>query len=120
MVEQIKDLPENVAAFKAIGQITGEDYENFLIPIVEEKIKNFKKIRFLYVLGEEFIGYDKEALWDDTKVGLKHFFEYEKIAVVTDNDHWEKLVKVFGVLMPAEVKVFSLTDIETAKQWIGE
>ena len=38
MIKLIPDMPPNVVAFTASGQITGEDYENVIIPLVNEKI----------------------------------------------------------------------------------
>lgn len=31
------------------------------------------KRKFLYHLGDAFTGFDAKAIWEDTKVGLKHF-----------------------------------------------
>jgi hypothetical protein len=44
MIEKIKNLPENVIGFNAKAQITGEDYEKVLIPMIEEKLKKFDKL----------------------------------------------------------------------------
>ena len=54
MIEKIKNLPENVIGFNAKAQITGEDYEKVLIPMVEEKLKKFDKLNLLYHIGDEF------------------------------------------------------------------
>ena len=47
------------------------------------------------------------------------YFDYEKIAVVTDDDHWKKIIKFSGFLMPCEVKLFGLAQLDQAKEWIS-
>jgi len=54
MLEPILNLPENALGFSAHGIVTGPDYENVLIPAVEEKLSRFPKIHFLYHLSEDF------------------------------------------------------------------
>ncbi|MDP8315214.1 MAG: STAS/SEC14 domain-containing protein [Candidatus Celaenobacter antarcticus] len=51
MIERMKDLPDNVLGFTAIGELTAEDYKTVVMPAVEEKVKIYKKIRLIYVFG---------------------------------------------------------------------
>ena len=37
MIESITNLPVNVVAFTASGQVTADDYENVIIPLVDDK-----------------------------------------------------------------------------------
>ena len=67
MIEITQGLPENVVAVIASGKVTGEDYDNVLIPAIEGKIKKCGKIRMLYQLGQDFMGFTYEAMWEDTK-----------------------------------------------------
>lgn len=84
MLERIQGLPENVLGFSAKGEVTGKDYESVLIPAVEELLIRYKKVRLLYHIGEEFAGFDAKALLDDARVGIQHFYAWDKICVVTD------------------------------------
>ena len=118
MITRIPGMPEGVLAFEAHGEVTGDDYENVLFPAVQDEFADRDKIRFLYVLGPGFTGYDAGALWDDTKVGMDHWGAWERIALVTDNGTLQGIVKAFGLLMPGEVKVFPLSDRDTAVAWI--
>ena len=74
------DLPANVLGIFAGGKITGSDYETVLIPALEEKLKANKKVRMLYQLGGEFTGFERSAMLDDAKVGLKHLSAWDRIA----------------------------------------
>ncbi len=113
-------LPENVIGVTGEGEITGSDYENVLIPAVEAKLKDHKKIRFIYHMGSEFRGFDAKAMFDDSILGLKHISAWERIAFVSDHEHYNSLVKFFGHLIPGEIKVYTNDELNDAVRWIGE
>lgn len=117
-MELLEGLPDGVVGVKAIGEVEEEDYEEVLEPAIEDHLSRHDKIRFLYELGPEFTGYDAEAMWEDTKLGMKTCADYERIAVVTDS-HWlQRTVKAVGWLMPGEVKVYPHDRFDEAKAWI--
>ena len=118
MLELIPDLPENVVGFSAIGKVTADDYESVLIPLVEEKLKDYDKIRMLYYIGPDFKGYSVGAMWDDVMVGLKHITAWEKVALVSDVEWIRGATKFFGFAIPGQVKVFSNAQLPDAKEWI--
>ncbi len=120
MIELITDLPENVLGIEARGEVTGEDYEQVLIPAVERHLDRHTKIRLLYVLGSEFGGYSAAAMWDDAKIGMEHPFSWERIAVVTDDDGYRRLVKGFGFMVPGKVRVFDVAGLDAARAWVSE
>ena len=120
MIKQIKGVPNNVLGFEAIGTVTGEDYETVLMPAIEEKLKEFPKIRLLYYLGSSFSGYNLGAILDDTKIGLKHLKAWERIAVVSDTEWIQKAIHLFGFAIPGEVRVFKNDKISNAIKWLAE
>jgi SpoIIAA-like len=120
MIEMLEGFPEDVVTFRAEGEVSGDDYEQVLVPAVEQRLADHEKIRLLYVLGEEFTGYSAGAMWDDAKVGMEHLFSWERIALVTDHDMYSRMVKGFGFLVPAHVKVFGTAEFEAAKDWVSE
>ncbi len=120
MLKIISDLPENVLGISAEGKVTGTDYETVLIPAVEKKLKENKKVRFLYHLGSSFTGFDLNAMLDDAKVGMKHFSAWEKIALVSDHQLINTLAKFFGYMMHGEVRIFKDAELAEAKSWIIE
>lgn len=119
MIELIEGLPGNALGLQAKGEVTGEDYERVVIPAVDELREREQKIRLLYLLGPEFEGFTAGAMWDDAKVGLEHPFSWERIALVSDDDGYQRLFKSMGFLIPAKVKVFGVAELEQAKAWIA-
>ena len=120
MFEIIQDMPDNVVAVRASGQISGKDYDDVLIPAVDSSLKRHGKIRILYQLSRDFSGFTAEAMFDDAKVGIRHRTSFEKIAVVTDADWISRAVQFFSVFIPCPVKVFGNNDMSGAKAWLIE
>ena len=119
MIELKQVLDTNIVIISAKGEITDDDYEDQIVPAVEGILKNYEKVRFLYVLGEEYDGFEGDAMWEDTKIGMKNFTHYEKIGIVTDVKWIRRSVKAFGFLMPGEVKLFKNEELTDAETWIA-
>lgn len=119
MIEKIEGLPEDVLGFEAKGDVTGDDYERVLVPAIEERLTEGGKLSLLYVLGDDFGSYSAAAMWDDTKVGMKHLFSWERIAVVTDHDAYRNMIRGFGFTIPADVRVFATAELDAAKAWVA-
>lgn len=119
MLTPIWGLPEGTVGFEATGHVTDKDYKERLIPALDSAIAEHGKIRFLFLLGAKFEGYDPMAMWDDTMFGVKHMQDFERIAVVTDNQMIGGMARMFAPMMPNETKVFPLAELDAAKTWIG-
>jgi len=120
MVERISNLPEHVLGFAAKGNVTAEDYESIIIPAVEEQFSRHDKVRFLYHLGEDFSGFEAAAMWDDTKLGLKHLRGWERMALVSDVGWIRAAVKVFALAIPGHVRVYHNSELADATRWVSE
>lgn len=120
MIEVLKGFPENVAAYVCHGHVSKADYDTVLMPDVSDRLSRNEKLRLYYEVDPDFAGIDPGAIWEDTKVGLSHFLRWERFAVVTDVEWMRHSVKLFGFLMPGELRVFPLADAAQAREWITE
>jgi hypothetical protein len=120
MVDRITGLPDNVVGFSVKGKVTHQDYASVIIPEVEAHLARHPRLKLLYHVGPEFKGFETEAVWDDTKVGLGHLQAWERIAVVSDVEWLRAATKMLGILIRGEVRVFKNADLETARRWITE
>jgi len=118
MIELLKGFPDNTIAAAGRGQVTKRDYDTVLVPAVEKALKAHEKVRLYYEIGADFIGIDSAAAWEDFKVGMGHFFRWERIAVVTDGDWIKNTVRIFSFLMPGDMKVFPTSEAAQAREWI--
>jgi hypothetical protein len=120
MVEEMKGLPDGVVGFSAKGTVTRSDYEQVIIPAVEEAFSKFSRVRFFYNIGNEFSTFEGAAMWEDAKIGLRHLTSWERIAVVTDIEWIRAAMKAFGVLFHGRLRVFQNSEFAEARGWISE
>lgn len=120
MIEQMKDLPAGVAGFTAHGEVTARDYEEVIVPDIEAMFALSDKVRLLYHLAEDFTGFERRAMWDDAKLGMRHFSGFERVAVVTDVGWLRQAVPAMSALMPGEFRSFPCSALEDARAWILE
>jgi hypothetical protein len=116
--ETIEGLPSDVVALKVSGIITAQDYRDMLVPLVEGKLKNHDKLKCLILIDNDFISYSPEAALDDARFGFSHWTDFGRIAVVTDIGWIRTATRLFAPLMPAELHIFALDELEDAKSWI--
>lgn len=119
MIELQQTPGTNIISMTAKGEVTGDDYENVITPAIQATLKQYDKIRLLFVLGEEYEGFAGEAMWDDTKEGIKEFTHFEKIGMVSDMKWVHRSMKAFGFLVPGEVKCFGNDQMAEAERWIA-
>ena len=111
-------LPADTIGIDARGLIGASEYRDTLEPLVDGKLKEHDKLKLLAVAGPYFDGYSAGAMWDDARFGLNHLTTFSKMALVTDHDWLRHSAKMFGMLMPTEVMVFEMAELEDAKAWI--
>jgi hypothetical protein len=119
MLQTISDLPGHVVGITASGNVTKEDYENVLVPAIDLLAKRTKELNFLLVLETPVKNFTLGAWWEDAKLGLKHFTQWNKVAIVTAEKGVEKFSDMFGKVVPGEFKGFATHELETAKAWVA-
>lgn len=120
MIEVIQGLPAHVAAFRATGVVTSEDYRKVINPHVKKVATSSPKIHYMLVLNTALKNYSIGAWIHDGLLGLRHFSKWKKLAIVTEKDGIKKFTDTFGFLIPGATKGFKMEDIETATKWISE
>jgi hypothetical protein len=117
MIEPIEEAPAGVVAFRAVGKVEAEDYEQVLAPAVEASISERGELRLVYELGPKFASYSLGAAWEDLKLSVPHLAKWRRCAIVTDHRLMAEAVRALGVLMPGEVKVFPVDALNDAIAW---
>lgn len=120
MIKQIEGLPAGTLGFCAHGQVTAADYENILVPDIEAAFALNRKLRLLYATADDFTGFDPGAMWDDAKLGMRHFSGWERVALVTDVPWLRNTATAFSFAIPAQFRLFSGAELDEAKRWVGE
>lgn len=106
-----------VLEVRASGKLAHDDYERF-VPEFDRLVKQHGKIRLLFEMVD-FHGWELRAAWDDLKLGVKHFGDIERIAMVGDK-RWEEWMADFcRPFTRAEVRYFSSDAIDEARIWLA-
>lgn len=50
MITQIKEIPANMVAFRATGDVTKEDFEKVVFPAVDAVVKRTGELNYLLLL----------------------------------------------------------------------
>ncbi len=109
---------DNILTMRLSGKLTKEDYEQF-VPEIERMIGAHDKVRILVELVD-FHGWTVAAAWEDSKFGMRHFSDIERMAIVGDTA-WEKgMALLLKPFTKAKVKYFDATQMAAAKTWIME
>ena len=117
----IEIMPESnglALILKATGKLTDADYEDVLIPGIEEFIKQSGKAKVLLYLPQDFVGWDAHAMWDDARFGLRHRNDFEKLAVVGGAKWVAWATKIAARFMEGEVKTFPEDQLQQAVDWV--
>ncbi len=118
MIETIETGSPNLIGFKVTDKLHGDDYQRF-VHTMEAILTAEGKVR-LFVQYEYFPGWDVYAAWDDFKLNLAHYSDFERIAVVGDHK-WKKLMTCFAKpFSQAEVRYFNTSEIDAAWKWLKD
>jgi hypothetical protein len=121
MIKPISDMPDGTIGFRAHGAVTRDDYRDVLEPAMRAAAET-GEIRMLYELAPGF-ELKAGAMLEDAKTGLGldigHHSAWKRTAVVTDADWVANAMDMFAWMAPGDVRVFRLSELETAKRWVA-
>ena len=120
MLDLIENLPDDVLGYTAKGLVTKKDYTETLGPAADKLFVEYKKIKMIYHLGVDFKGFENDAMWEDSKLGLKYFRNWKKIAIVTDHNLLARFAWFAGLFIPGEIRIFTNAHFNKALRWIKE
>jgi hypothetical protein len=122
MIEKLTDMPPDTIGFRVAGEVEREDYTDVLTPELERALEA-GALRTLYVI-ESLDEMEPGAVWADAKLGLdmavRRRDAWVRSAIVTDIEWLARATKLFAWMIPGEVRVFPLAELEPAKSWITE
>jgi SpoIIAA-like len=122
VIERLEGMPEGTIGFRATGRLSRDEYRDVLLPPMQEAAEA-GEVRLLFAIGPGFEEFEAGALVEDTKAGLTlglgHPHAWKRTALLTDVDWITKAVHMFAWLMPGEIMVRGLDDLEEAKAWVA-
>ena len=119
MIELLPDMPAGVTGIRVSGRLRGDDLCEFK-PAMDDLV-NSGEIRIVEVIAPDYQGFGPGGLVEDLKLGLgaliHHHSAFKRIAVVSDKDWVAHALHAFAWMVPGELALFGLDEIERAKAW---
>jgi hypothetical protein len=119
MIEVLPDMPEGVTGIRVSGRVRGDDLRKFK-PDMEEMLKT-SKLRIVEVIASDYEGFGRGGLVEDLKLGFgalfRHHSAFKRIAVVSDKEWIAHTLHAVGWMVPGELALFGLDELERAKEW---
>lgn len=119
MIEQIKNLPDNMVGFRSSGEVTKDDFE-IVKTKVEKLVDKTGKLNYLLYLENSPADFTFGAWMQDALLGIKNLTKWNRAAIISDSETVDKFTSVFSKLMSGEFKVFQKNDLERAIDWTSE
>ncbi|OBI76246.1 STAS/SEC14 domain-containing protein [Mycobacterium sp. E740] len=119
MIEVLSDMPAGVTGFRVSGRISGDELREFK-PAMDEMI-DAGEIRIVEVIADDYEGFGRGGLVEDLKIGLgavfQHHSAFKRIAVVTDHEWVSHALHALAWMVPGEIALFGLDELDRAKEW---
>jgi hypothetical protein len=116
MLQILEESKDDLVAIRILGHVDKNDYD-VMLPVLEERIKQHQKIS-IYAELQDVEAITLEALWEDLKFDIRHASDFEKAAIVGDQQWLELLLTVSSPFTSAQVKYFDFKDRNLALEWV--
>ena len=115
----IQDSKVNdVLEIKVLEKLTNADFEH-AEPVIEKHISESANPKLLLIM-QEFSGWnDASAFWKDLKMDTEYIGEFDRIALVGDEEWEEWSAKLTNPVTSAEIEFFNLAEITDARKWLS-
>jgi hypothetical protein len=91
---------------KAVGTLQHSDYE-VIVPMIDSALAGVKDAKVkVFFDGAELDGWELRAAWDDLKLGLKHGYEFKKVAILGNKRWLEMSAKIGSWFVTGDIKYF--------------
>lgn len=119
MITPLSNIPDNMVAFTASGEVTKADFENVVIPAVNKIVEKTGELNYLLVIDTALKNFTAGAWWEDALLGIKKLTKWRRAAIVSDSSGISVFTKVFSMVMPGEFKGFKPEELDEAINWVA-
>jgi hypothetical protein len=119
MIDVLEDMPDGVAGIRVSGRVSGDDLRAFKPTM--DALLDADEIRFVEVVADDYEGFGPGGLGEDLKLGFgalfHHHSKFTRIAVVSDRDWVAHTLHALAWMVPGELAIFGLAEMDRAKEW---
>lgn len=119
MIDELQDMPQGVIGLRVSGRLRGDELRE-IKPALEDLLKT-GEIRIVEIIPDDYEGFGAGGFFEDLKLGLgtvlPHYSAFKRIAVVSDKEWVAHTLHALSWMVPGELAVFGLDELEHAKEW---
>lgn len=115
---QVLNVPKNVVAFRALGEVTVHDYKTIIAPAVKQLVAQIDEINFLFLIDTDLENFSAMAWLEDAFIGLKNFGKWNRAAIVTDSESAISFTNAFSYAVPGEFRGYKKESYDQALHWV--
>lgn len=120
MIESLPGMPEGVIGIRVSQRLDGAELRA-IKPGITEALESGRQIRIVEVIDDDYEGFGPGGLVEDLKLGLgtvlPNHASFTKIAIVTDKDWIVRTLHALAWIVPGDIAVFGLDELERATRW---
>jgi hypothetical protein len=116
-MHELIDKPGNLVELRVTGELTAEDYEDF-VPRIEQTIEEHGQIRLLVELSD-MTSVSAGAVWEDLKLSAQVLGHIERAALVGDAAWQDWAARLSDPIVSGEVEFFEADRAPEARRWLG-
>lgn len=119
MIEVMPAMPGGVTGIRVSRRLSGEDLRLFE-PMMKQ-LRYSDGIRVVEVIASDYEGFGPGGLMEDLKIGLgfvaqqRHAFR--RFAIVTDQQWVVDTLHALAWMIPGDMKILRLDDLDGAVEW---
>lgn len=119
MIEVLPDMPHGVTGIRVSGRLRGKELRKFK-PAMEPLLEG-GEIRIVEVIASDYEGFGPGGFVEDLKLGFgalfRHHSGFKRIAVVSDKEWVAHTLHALAWMVPGELALFGLDELDRAKEW---
>jgi hypothetical protein len=118
MLTQQTDPATGVIEITVDGAISKDEYHT-AVTAIQAAIDAHGNVRVIEVIKS--LGWvDPAVWWQDVRWVFTHLNGIGRCAVVTDKGWVGSITRAVSALMPTEIRVFALGELDEARRWVAE
>ena len=121
MIEFMDESDGNMLGVRATGKLVRANYRDVLAPRIRLLVKQFRTLRVLFLMDENFAGWSIAAACANTVFDVRHRRNIAKIAMV-GAPAWEEwcIRKAAALLITGDIRTFRTNELARAWEWLRD
>ena len=113
MITILNDVPDNVAAFNAAGEIKREDFDNLVIPHLKNKAEKYNELNYFLYLSQSLPQTDAGSVLAESLTKINGYLPCQRAAIVCDDEYASSI----NTLNSENIRFFAKDDLYSALYW---